>query len=564
MSVPWSVPVYLPQYKTACSLGRGRYNIARSLIHPQRSQRTHVIAGGRRCSDLVQLGVQPLNGAMHVLPLLPVAVSVLAWAADSAGEMMPVIGTYLEPWYTTRSQYHWSIAPAPHSCAGGTLLFADVDGDGDDDLLRAGCGPAGGGWAVSLSNGVDGWGNSTVWWQDGGPVDADRFAEDLDGDGAADAAMWSATSGWHAAFSDHSSAFGQPQHIFTMGCLAGSANCLQRVVSSERLWYITVNATGSSDDDRSVDWQTEWHSYNVSAKRADPVVRLAHPDAPFSPPFKQLFVADVSSDTQADAVAVDSGGNVFVAVGHSNGSFSPFRLGLANFTAARGAACSPGPLLLSIGSDTSDGGDGSSDASDDGSPMLVCANAASGYWYRGSINVTQPGEQEAAVQTWKYSHGGDMGGSIPPSSHGHPFGLRVVGNTYASFHLATMCPGCALAPLACNLTLQVCCVLPAEAHQTLRNKFDEQNFELAAPALKSTNANLWQAWHLAFEPALSGERGWGGYDSAGNPESASPKFSSLASISVNCVPMPIIFCAHAFEVEKRPQTWSRRSTCSSS
>jgi hypothetical protein len=63
----------------------------------------------------------------------------------------------------------------------------------------------------------------------------------MDGDGAADAAVWSASSGWLVGVSDRSGAFGTPHvHVFTVGCLAGSADCMARAVSEELLWYITV------------------------------------------------------------------------------------------------------------------------------------------------------------------------------------------------------------------------------------------------------------------------------------------------------------------------------------
>ena len=72
---------------------------------------------------------------------------------------MPAIGTWLEPWYTARYNYHWTLAPEP-ACEGEhvRVLFGDVDGDGRDDLLRAGCGDAGDGWVVAVSNGASGWG----------------------------------------------------------------------------------------------------------------------------------------------------------------------------------------------------------------------------------------------------------------------------------------------------------------------------------------------------------------------------------------------------------------------
>ena len=111
--------------------------------------------------------------------------------------------------------------------------------------------------------------------------------------------------GWHVGFSNGKE-FGKPyvQHVFTLGCLAGSnsKDCIQRVVSEQLLWYVTATENGSV-----------WHRYNVSAKAEGEPVHLANPGAPYVPPLKQLFVADATNDTRADAVGLDSGGNVFVA-----------------------------------------------------------------------------------------------------------------------------------------------------------------------------------------------------------------------------------------------------------
>ena len=116
-----------------------------------------------------------------------------------------------------------------------------------------------------------------------------------------------------------------------------------------------------------------------------------------------------------------------------------------------------------------------------------------------------------------------------PQSRGH--------HRYSTFRLARMCPGCAAAPLACNITTQdgdgspLCCVLPAAHTSTAANSFDKQHFELNAPALKSTNANLWQAWHLQFSPQLH-SGGFGYYDSADLAQ-ATFMFKQLQSIGVS-------------------------------
>ena len=104
-------------------------------------------------------------GGMLLRGLAPFLAS-----ASTAAAAMPAIGTYVEPWYTAREAYHWTFAPAADtaatatdhvhaggllppasgesgggdSCAGAALLFADVNGDGRDDNIRAGCGSAAG------------------------------------------------------------------------------------------------------------------------------------------------------------------------------------------------------------------------------------------------------------------------------------------------------------------------------------------------------------------------------------------------------------------------------------
>jgi hypothetical protein len=452
-------------------------------------------------------------------------LGALVLLLPSAVAKKPAIGTWMEPWYTAREAYHWTFAPEP-TCDGEAVrvLFGDVNGDGSDDLVRAGCGTAGDGWVVALSNHKDGWGTSRVWWHDGQPQSAERFVADLDNDGVSDAAVWH-VDGWHVALSDGSSAFSTPAlHVFTMECTAGSSNCTRRLVSDGLLWYVTDEAN-----------ETVWHRYNVSAKEGAEPVHLATPRAaPYLAPFEELFIADVTNDTQADLVALDSGGNVFVAAGQdSSKSFAQFRLALSNFT----ADCSAGPHLLVPSSPTVStllahrGG---------GSAMLVCASASSGYWYAGGLSA---GARSASLRTvptpifvWKYSHGGNMGGIIAPSSQGHHFGLEHA-HIYSNFHLARMCRGCAPAPLACNTSAQwkqghaTCCVMPAASTGSAAGTFDTKGFEKDAPALKSTNANLWQAWNLQFTPELH-DGSWDVYDSA-DLQQATFMFDRLKGLGVS-------------------------------
>ncbi len=406
------------------------------------------------------------------------------------------------------------------------MLFGDVNGDGSDDLVRVGCGTAGDGWVVALSNGTDGWNTGKVWWHDGQPPSAERFVADLDRDGRSDAAVYH-TDGWHVALSDGRSAFSTPAlHVFTTGCLPGSDNCIRRLVSDGLLWYVTTEAN-----------ETVWHRYNVSANEGAEAVHLATPRAaPYLAPFKEFFVADVTNDTQADLIVLDAGGNVFVAAGQgSSGGFGQFRLALSNFTTAN---CNAGPHLLVPSSPTVStllaqrGG---------GSAMLVCVSASSGYWFAGGLrhdarSASSHVAASSQIFVWKYSHGGNMGGIIAPSSQGHHFGLQHA-HIYADFHLARMCRGCAPAPLAFNTSAQweqhhaTCCVMPVSSTASAAGNFDAKGFEKDAPALKSTNANLWQAWNLQFTPELH-DGSWGGYDSA-DLQQATFMFNQLKGLGVS-------------------------------
>ena len=166
-------------------------------------------------------GVVLVGGCGMVAPLLSLLPLLLAASPTPTG--MPAVGTFFEPWYTARGTYKWSFptssehggddtagtgaAPGVQvqgdGCpASSPLLFGDVTGDGRDDLIQTRCGTAGDGWRVSFSNGVSSWGNvSKLWWRDGHSSSpssemTERLVADLNGDGAADAAVWTLADGW--------------------------------------------------------------------------------------------------------------------------------------------------------------------------------------------------------------------------------------------------------------------------------------------------------------------------------------------------------------------------------
>ena len=90
--------------------------------------------------------------------------------------------------------YSWSFEPIATDSedTNGTtsVMFADFNADGQDDLVQI---SKSGNWTVSLSNGVDGWGPLIPWWTEK-DAKCERFTADLDGDGTADAILYSAVT----------------------------------------------------------------------------------------------------------------------------------------------------------------------------------------------------------------------------------------------------------------------------------------------------------------------------------------------------------------------------------
>eukprot|EP01052_Picozoa_sp_SAG31_P011898 SAG31_NODE_685_length_12832_cov_28.355376_5_plen_386_part_00 len=232
-------------------------------------------------------------------------------------------------------------------------------------------------------------------------------------------------------------------------------------------------------------------------------------------PIVRRWVADVTDDAVPDAVLLDSDGNVFVGpAGSSAAAFAPLRLGLSNFSAARGVAetqgtwhtgdCEPDDMLLAKSSPAvsawlaSRGG---------GSAALVCVSA--GVWIIAGVDIRRPTAAAAApIRNWKFAHGGTMGGAKPPRPRGWVGGENDL-FYYTSFHLADTVGDGSPAPLACNLTSQHfersprCLVIPASSLPTASDGFARAAGMVAhGPAFSSTNVNEWDAWHLNYRAML--------------------------------------------------------------
>ena len=472
------------------------------------------------------------------------SVAVAAAVAASAQGRMPELGTYLEPWYTNRASYHWTFPPNP---AAGTdvrrggfvagkggvspapavvALFGDADGDGKDDLIWADGGS--GAWTVGLSNGANGWGKPRAWWTDagartGGAATAEHFVADLNGDGLADAVTFytataAATTWWSVGLSSSTNrTTGLDPPVVVDGAALGCAGSAARTVSRGALWC--VSGTSGTDGTNSNTATERWGRFDV-VRREAAVLEVPAPWAAGAV-IEQRWVGQTTPNGGVDdAVAIDAAGDVYVALGSATPAGRPgpalaaFVRVLSNFTAANGAGCTPGPLLLAPYSTAVFGPTRAAAAA------VVCASATDGYWYAAPIAASATTATPAAIEVWKYSHGGAMGAERGPRPQGwappgttNPFAaMGGVEYHYADFRLADPFGAGEPSPLACNWTAYGagmdptprCVVMPPARRPYL----DPDGFQAnPVPDFKDTNVNLWQAWCVrvhAREPHLRG------------------------------------------------------------
>lgn len=439
-------------------------------------------------------------------------VLVLVIGVCGAPARMPTLGTLAEPWYTARATYSWRLPvracglpgiaeTAAPDAAGPTLLFGDVNADGRDDAVSV-C-PAKGEWAVAQAS--DGaWGPAwTVWWRDGLASTAERYVADVDGDGRADAIGYDDAAGtWVVALSSGQGFVNRTVVPSGMAHCQGSA---ERLVGSDGgLWCVHTDKPG----------QELWVRFDWAHRGSSNSTLIAPPGATaFVRRWADPAIAATNNASLAavGAVAMTTAGDVYVALS-SNGSISTlgvWHLALGNFTPARVGAVCDGVLLAKPPPDVYLPDVGKASA-------LICVEAASGYWHAAGLRLASSGGAEWQITTWKYSHGGHGEIEPPPAPNGHPhpIGKPLIHLPYwlNDFYLADPLGNGYPNPLACNLTAQgldatpVCVVMSAPS--TLQTPFQPR-----APNQKSSNVNLWQAWHVWFSPLLA-SGGWGGYDSA--------------------------------------------------
>jgi hypothetical protein len=430
--------------------------------------------------------------------------AALIAAGDSGlattGATPPVVGTFFYAWWTARATYKWSFETTSLASERTSLLFGDVDGDGSDDLVQT----VDDRWFVSLSNGVDGWGNASLWWRDQQHAEAERFLLPH-----AVAAVYSASGPvpqWTV---------GSHGRVHTSGAAGDCAGSVQRTVSAGALWCLGVGNRTTSWVRYGIQLQANWSQGLELPAGAGEIL--------------QQFVGEVTGDIHADAVVVDSKGNVFVGAGRPAGAgrlFGELHLvlkGLFSFKTPLAPACSTlllVPASATVAAFLSEGGYGPG-----ASAMVVCVvelGPDMTRWYGGGIDMSAAtsGNTTQPILLWKDQHGGLMPGIRAPTKTGwgsNDF-ANAVNLTYRSYHLADP-TGSGLAPVACNQTRQgfesspKCCVLPAAKTPTTSAAFDPLKFESGAEAIASIQVQLWEHYGLSVQPKRH-DRTFGQYDSA--------------------------------------------------
>lgn len=444
----------------------------------------------------------------------------------------PVIGTYLEPWYTDRAgSYEWnaypvtSTPPTPTK-VWETLGFADVDGDGRDDMIRVGLVNSSNGsleqkWVVSMSDGYSQFVGAPVWWSE--TTDSrhfldPRFVMDMNMDSRADAVIYSPGLGWRIAFSNSS---GFASDVLISEASFPCAEATAHLVSLGTVWCV--------HESQEVD---VWSAFSVTANRSlgSSTISWSTSSGPAIPNLRWIQ-PDSTGSTLGFAVAVLEPTGDWLRCPLTPSTPSRAETGtlvLKNFTSARiGDVCDYtllGPSAMALPSWLGDG-----------VGIAVCVTVDTGYWHASRLALSSGGEShEWPVNTWKYSHGGSSSSILAPTTNGYPHAAgtpsRKLLVVHSDFFIADVVGDGTPRPLACNASHSLeldlrpgCFVMPP-------GDSINSTFETVAPALKSTNINLWQAWHLQFFPETY-DGGWGGYDSADRRQ-ARFIFDRLTSVGV--------------------------------
>ena len=219
--------------------------------------------------------------------------SLILLVTRTACAKLPIMGTYLEPWYTNRSAYHW-----PFNSLGQdvdrmqTMLLADATGDSKDDLIRVD--PATGKWSVSVSNGVGAFKDTRLWLVDNHGPSAERFSVTLNGDRAADVAVYD-DNNWSVALSNGSMFSNLTQVPFSC---EGSTF---RLASTDTLHCVSL-----ADDTSTM----VWRFFNVSSKTAT----SQHYVLPVATSrVRKCFFVQLAETGEYSPVFLDDRGNFYAA-----------------------------------------------------------------------------------------------------------------------------------------------------------------------------------------------------------------------------------------------------------